>query len=101
MFKIFKNTAVCVLLAAIILTGCSTSVEGSVGNSAVVENGWFYRISDTPMVYDKDTHIMYYLFSKCTGDQGYGYMSPYYAPNGMPYVYNVETNSLEEIVRED
>lgn len=63
MFKTFKNTAVCVLLAAIILTGCSTSVKDSVGNVAV-ENGWFYRISDTPMVYDKDTHVMYYLFKK-------------------------------------
>ena len=66
MFKTFKNAAVCVLLAAIILTGCSTSVKDSVGNVAK-ENGWFYRIGDTPMVYDKDTHVMYYLFSKSGG----------------------------------
>ena len=83
MFRTFKNTAVCVLLAAIILTGCSASVKDSVGNVAV-ENGWFYRISDTPMVYDKDTRIMYYLFSKCTGNQGYGYMSPYYNGSVIP-----------------
>ena len=38
---------------------------------------------------------------KEAGFSGYGYMSPYYAPNGMPYVYNVETNSIEEIVTED
>lgn len=71
MFKIFKNTAVSVLLAAIMLTGCSTSVKDSVENVAA-ENNWFYRISDTPMVYDKDTHVMYYLFSKYFGNQGYG-----------------------------
>lgn len=38
MFKTFKNTAVCILLAAIMLTGCSASVKDSVGNVAV-ENG--------------------------------------------------------------
>jgi len=55
MFKIFKNTAVCVLLVAIILTGCSTKVKDSVGN-VTVANDWFYRIGDTPMVYDKEVH---------------------------------------------
>lgn len=59
MFKTSKNTAVCVLLAAIMLTGCSASVKDSVENVAA-ENNWFYRISDTPMVYDKDTHVMYF-----------------------------------------
>lgn len=63
MFKTFKNTVVCALLAAVMLTGCNASVKDSVGNVAK-ENGWFYRIGDTPMVYDKDTHVMYYLFSK-------------------------------------
>ena len=63
MFKTFKNTAVCVLLAAIMLTGCSTSVKDSVGNVAK-ENDWFYRIGDTPVVYDKDTHVMYYCSVK-------------------------------------
>lgn len=98
MFKTFKNTAVCVLLATIILTGCSASVKDSVGNVAV-ENGWFYRISDTPMVYDKDTRIMYYLFSKCTGNQGYGYMSPYYNEYGqMCYYVDGQVIPIEEVL---
>ena len=53
------------------------------------------------LYYDTNTKIVYILFNECAGNSGYGYMSPYYAPNGMPYVYNVETNSLEEIVKED
>lgn len=53
------------------------------------------------LYYDTNTKIVYILFNECAGYSGYGYMSPYYAPNGMPYVYNVQTNSLEEIVRED
>lgn len=96
MFKIFKNTAVCVLLAAIMLTGCSTSVKDSVENVAA-ENNWFYRISDTPMVYDKDTHVMYYLFSKYFGNQDYGYMSPYYNEHGqMCYYVDGQVIPIEE-----
>lgn len=98
MFKTFKNTAVCVLLAAIMLTGCSTSVKDSVGNVAV-ENGWFYRISDTPMVYDKDTHIMYYLFYEGAVNRGYGYMSPYYNEHGqMCYYVDGQIIPVEEVL---
>lgn len=98
MFKTFKNTAVCLLLAAILLTGCATNVEDSVGNVAV-ENGWFYRINDTPMVYDKDTRIMYYLFSKCTTNRGYGYMSPYYNEYGqMCYYVDGQIIPVKEVV---
>lgn len=62
------------------------------------------RLQSTGMqdlYYDTNTKIVYILFNEWAGYQGYGYMSPYYAPNGMPYVYNTQTNSLEEIVRED
>lgn len=98
MFKTFKNTAICVLLAAIILTGCSTSVKNSVGNVAV-ENGWFYRINDTPMVYDKDTHIMYYLFYIGANSQGYSYMSPYYNEHGqMCYYVDGQIIPVEEVL---
>lgn len=98
MFKTFKNTVVCVLLTAIILTGCSTSAKDSVGNVAV-ENGLFYRISDTPMVYDKDTRIMYYLFSKYGGSQGFGYMSPYYNEHGqMCYYVDGQIIPVEEVL---
>lgn len=98
MFKIFKNTAVCVLLAAIILTGCSTRAKDSVGN-VTVANDWFYRIGDTPMVYDKDTHIMYYLFGKGAGYTGYGYMSPYYNKHGqMCYYVDGQIIPIEEVL---
>lgn len=98
MFKTFKNTAVCVLLAAIMLTGCSTRVKNSVGN-VTVANGWFYRIGDTPMVYDKDTHIMYYLFKKGAGNQGHGFMSPYYNEHGqMCYYVDGQIIPIEEVL---
>lgn len=80
------------------LTGCIYA--GSKGYTARTDG----RLQPTMMqdlYYDTNTKIVYILFNECAGTAGYGYMSPYYALNGMPYVYNVQTNSLEEIVRED
>ena len=51
------------------------------------------------LYYDVNTRIVYIIFKQATGNSGYGYMSPYYAPNGFPYIYNVQNNSLEEIER--
>lgn len=53
------------------------------------------------LYYDTNTKIVYILFNEYAGSSGYGYMSPYYAPNGLPYVYNIQNKNLEEIVRED
>ena len=49
------------------------------------------------LYYDQDTNIVYIIFCEFNGGSGYGYMSPYYAPNGKPYVYDVETESFNEI----
>lgn len=59
MFKTFKNTAVCVLLAAIMLTGCSDT--DTYGNETVDEYKYFYRLGNSPIVYERDTRIMYYI----------------------------------------
>lgn len=52
------------------------------------------------LYYDPITYIVYFW----NGDGRYSYYttmpSPYYASNGLPYKYNVETNSFEEIVEE-
>lgn len=47
----------------------------------------------------RPTAIVYILFNECAGYSGYGYMSPYYAPNGIPYTYDESTNTLKEIER--
>lgn len=49
------------------------------------------------LYYDPSTHTVYMLFNEALGNRGYGYMSAYYAPNGLPYHYNPHTNSLVEI----
>lgn len=49
------------------------------------------------LYYDPDTCIVYIIFNEAQGYTGYGYMSAYYASNGLPYTYDIRTNSLVEI----
>lgn len=37
------------------------------------------------------------MYSEKCGYGGYGYMSPYYAPNGFPYRYDANNQTLIEI----
>lgn len=82
------------------LAGCSGTFAGS-KNYTTRTNSRLQPTMMQDLYYDTNTKIVYILFNECAGHSGYGYMSSYYAPNGMPYVYNVQTNSLEEIVKED
>ena len=98
-----RNKIIALILTVFLvfcLAGCRATYTGS--KSYTTNTGG--RLQPTMMqdlYYDTNTKIVYILFNECAGNSGYGYMSPYYAPNGMPYVYNVQTNSLEEIVKED
>lgn len=55
----------------------------------------FVRIqNEEKLYYDINTNIVYLIRY---GSDTASFMSPYYASNGFPYVYNVELNKLEEI----
>ena len=82
-----------------ILTGCNeTPVSVNVENkenlhNTVLGKSAFVYIGDD-LCYDSATRIVYMKM--------YTYMSNcvynvYYAPNGLPYKYNPETNTFEEI----
>ncbi len=92
------------LATALTLTGCNetksvnanvesnnTSIGKVFGTSALIEIG-------DRLWYDTTTRIVYWWNGSLSN---YGYSnttpSPYYAPNGLPYRYNPETNTLEEI----
>ena len=98
-----RNKIIVLILTVVLvlcLSGCGGTFEGS--KDYTKRTGG--RLQPTMMqdlYYDTNTKIVYILFNEGARYSGYGYMSPYYAPNGMPYVYNVQTNSLEEIVKED
>lgn len=48
------------------------------------------------LYYDPDVKTVYIVYHEWTGNQGYGYMSPYYAANGLPYLYDIANKRLVE-----
>ena len=87
------------LFSSIGLIGCSDTIalnvnmEGEVTNA---QSSGFVKICDDPipLSYDPMTRIIY--IRSDTYSYHYVY-TPYYAPNGLPYRYNPETNTFEEI----
>lgn len=70
----------------------SGSLAGQVfGRDALIEIGSF-------LWYDSTTRIVYW-WNGAIGPMSHfaTVPSPYYAPNGLPYLYNPETNTFEEI----
>lgn len=101
--KIITTLLITTLLFSFTATGCGSdtvvavnvenneNLNGTVfGTDALIQIG-------SGLYYDSTTRIVYLW-------NGYWYAancaatpSPYYAPNGLPYRYNPETNTFEEI----
>lgn len=84
---------------AMSLVGCGGEpghVLVNVSNSENISSnqlGEFVKIGDR-LCYDSATRIVYVKYYTYSGHNVY---VPYYAPNGLPYRYNPETNTFEEI----
>ena len=74
------------LLIGCSLVGCGDTVEKS--NKTILNDSVIFTRFDERMYYDEVTKIVYIQI---------GTLVPYYASNGLPYRYNTETNTLEEI----
>ncbi len=84
-------------MLALSLVGCSSeTVQVNVSNSDSLSSNQFGIFIDigNDLVYDSATRIVY-IEGRTYG--GYDVHCPYYAPNGLPYRYNTETNTFEEI----
>lgn len=81
---------------ALSLIGCASEpVHVNVSNNGSISSnqfGEFIKIGDN-LRYDSATRIVY-IFNCNSNGSSY---TPYYAPNGLPYRYNPETNTFEEI----
>lgn len=96
MKRILLITLICIFIFS--LVGCSNPevVQVNVSNTEDLSSnqfGNFIKIGDD-LVYDSATNIVYRANYTYMGNNVY---IPYYAPNGLPYKYNPETNTLEEI----
>lgn len=78
------------------LTACATKGSKNYeSNTGLVPVQGF-----SDLYYDSQTKIVYFVFNESMGYSGYGYMSAYYAPNGLPYLYDPFNQELVEIDRE-
>lgn len=96
-----RNKIIALILTVFLvfcLAGCSATSAGSKGYTTRT-NGRLQPTMMQDLYYDTNTKIVYILFNERAGYSDYGYMSPYYAPNGMPYTYDASTNTLKEIER--
>lgn len=82
-----KRIVTIILITCLIcsMVGCGTvkEAEDYTGNT-----GRLLPISEQQdLYYDVNTNVVYIIFNKTFCYAGYGYMSPYFADNGMPYLY--------------
>ena len=93
--RLFTVVLVCVVLS--FLVGCAPAepIKVNVSNSEELYSdrfGCFIKINNG-LRYDSATRIVYIYNANNYG----GSYTPYYAANGLPYKYNPETNTFEEI----
>ena len=84
------------LFFIVLLIGCAETTTLNVEGKGVVQSPEFINICNGNVLlkYDTSTGIVY--IKNYTHSRNYVY-TPYYAPNGLPYRYNSETNMFEEI----
>lgn len=90
-----KKFLIVTLLAVIIMGLAACTYKGTKeyeSNTGLVA---IPGVSD--LYYDSQTKVVYFVFNECSGYRGYGYMSAYYAPNGLPYLYDPLSHDLVEI----
>ena len=85
-------------LAAISLIGCSTQVPGTVDSKTKIEHGENNMIElGNDLWYDSVTGIVYWWNGNLSRGESATAPTPYYASNGLPYRYNPEKQTFEEI----
>ena len=82
-------------------SGSETVVSVNVENKEDLHSATFgkkalIKIADG-LYYDSTTRIVYWWNGRLSMADWSTTLSPYFAPNGLPYKYNPETNTLEEI----
>lgn len=95
-----KKLMICLIgcILTFSLIGCSSEppVQVNVSNSENLSSNQLAQFIEIgkDLVYDSATRIVYFETYTYGGNW---VLCPYYAPNGLPYRYNIGTNTLEEI----
>ena len=98
--KIIVGLISCVLLLSLVGCGEATTLNVNVENSSDLNSSTFGKQSlieiGSGLFYDSATRIVYMAHGINSVYESKTYC-PYYAPNGLPYKYNPESNTFEEI----
>ena len=100
MKKLAIVLSVCFIL--LFCFGCSSDLSDNTQTTVRTHDGQLVSVEEFAnftdlggsLVYDSATRIVYFR-NDTRGT--YSVYVPYYASNGLPYKYNVETNTLEEV----
>lgn len=87
-------TLVIGLVLCVSLCACAPSAGSK---NYTTTSGLIEITGQNNLYYDSNTKIVYFIFNEYSGYVGYGYMSPYYAPNDLPYRYDANNQTLIEI----
>lgn len=91
-----KKKFIILALFVILITNLTACVsKGSKGYES--NTGLIAIPGANDLYYDSQTKVVYFVFNEPMGYVGYGYMSAYYAPNGLPYLYDPFKQELVEI----
>lgn len=88
---------IALLLLTIGMIFCLASCDGDKDYADTTNGRLIEIVGQNDLYYDTNTKVVYIIWNEWHGETGYGYMSPYYSSNGLPYLYNAETGYLEEI----
>ena len=85
-------------LVVVSLAGCAERAPGAVDAKTKIEhgNGNLVEIGNG-LWYDSTTKVVYWWNGELRSTDWSTTPTPYYAPNGLPYRYNPEKQTFEEI----
>ena len=100
-----KKILICIsIFITLIFTGCAAAYEGTdtaQQDDKVTQD--FQQIEGYDnLYYCTNTNVVYWIGGSYSvnvfgDDYTTSYMTPYYAPNGYPYIFNTMTGTLQQI----
>lgn len=102
MKKILCIIFACIIILSLVACGApETSLNVNVNNNGIIKGSVFGEDSmielGSGLWYDSTTKIVYWWNGVIDSYNHSTTPSPYYASNGLPYRYNPQTNTFEEI----
>lgn len=95
---IFRGIWIVVIVIVLLIACAALSMMVSEGPESYSAHTGLLKVENYDnLYYDPVEKVVYILFNEMSGYRGYGYMSPYYASNGRPYLYDTQTKSLVKI----